>query len=271
MNWFRFYSEVLHDPKVQRLPAELFRFWVNLLCLANEGKPRGLLPPVDDLAFALRIKSDRAGRMLGELVAAGLLDVSQDGAMTPHNWSSRQHKSDDVSERVKRWRERARDTLHDDTPNGDTDVTCNVTRNVTETPRGRADSETDTDSETETPLSPPGGVGGGDTPESVSKLAEELYPGTGWGAMARRACEVQKFPPRHVAEALSMGGNGKARSWRFFETILERFRSQGGTDSEARARQSPPARASPQPSPAETKAAALALKARILAKEAARG
>ena len=33
MNWFRFYHGALHDPKVQSLRPELFKFWVNLLCL----------------------------------------------------------------------------------------------------------------------------------------------------------------------------------------------------------------------------------------------
>jgi len=30
--WFRFYAESVNDPKVQRLPAHLFKTWVNILC-----------------------------------------------------------------------------------------------------------------------------------------------------------------------------------------------------------------------------------------------
>ena len=51
--WFRFYDGALNDAKVQRLPAPLFKAWVNLLCLASMHD--GVLPPVADISFSLRI------------------------------------------------------------------------------------------------------------------------------------------------------------------------------------------------------------------------
>ena len=56
--WFRFYTESLEDPKVQKLDGETYKVWVNLLCLAakNDGK----LPSVQDIAFALRMDVDGA-------------------------------------------------------------------------------------------------------------------------------------------------------------------------------------------------------------------
>ena len=33
--WLRLYTEALHDPKVQRLPAKTFKGWINLLMLAK--------------------------------------------------------------------------------------------------------------------------------------------------------------------------------------------------------------------------------------------
>ena len=47
--WFRFYAEVLHDPKVQRLSDSLFRAWIGVLCVAC--KYGGTLPGREDLAF----------------------------------------------------------------------------------------------------------------------------------------------------------------------------------------------------------------------------
>ena len=41
--WLRLYDDVLDDPEVQRLPPDLFKHWVNLLCLANKGTLRGTL------------------------------------------------------------------------------------------------------------------------------------------------------------------------------------------------------------------------------------
>jgi hypothetical protein len=105
MRWLRLYTELLDDPKVQRLPATLFRTWINLLCLA--GKADGRLPATADLAFALRLSEAEAQEAVGALTARGLLDPAGDVLM-PHNWHGRQFPSDNVSERVKRYRERSR-------------------------------------------------------------------------------------------------------------------------------------------------------------------
>ena len=74
MRWFRFYTEALDDPKVQRLPCELFKHWVNLLCLAGRCDGRGLLPPMEDIAFGLRLSEEQVGRACMDLCERGLLD-----------------------------------------------------------------------------------------------------------------------------------------------------------------------------------------------------
>lgn len=105
--WFRFYIEALDDPKVQKLPAEHFRIWVNLLCVAkkNDGK----LPPESDCAFMLRMDNAAFHETFASLINAGLIDeqVGRDKHNEPHNWSKRQYKSDSSTERVKRFRKRA--------------------------------------------------------------------------------------------------------------------------------------------------------------------
>lgn len=88
--WFRMYSDVLDDPKVQRLPDDLFKAWVNLLCLASRND--GVLPPIEDIAFALRMSQDVTVTVTAELVRRGLLDESD--SLSPHNWAERQFKSD---------------------------------------------------------------------------------------------------------------------------------------------------------------------------------
>ena len=122
--WFRFYAEVLDDPKVQQLPAELFRAWVNLLCLAK--KHDGVLPSEADCAFAMRMEISAFHETFSALHEAGLMDsgVGRDKHSEPHNWTKRQYKSDSSTERVKRFRKRY--------------------KAVTETP-----PETETDTETE--------------------------------------------------------------------------------------------------------------------------
>jgi hypothetical protein len=133
MRWFRFYHEALDDPKVQRLPAELFKAWVNLLCVA--GKNEGHIPDnLTDLAFTMRMSEPKLNAQIEALVTAGLIDRGD--TLQPHNWSERQYESDNVATRVKRHRERK------------AAVTSNVPCNVTETePVTVPDTDTDTDTE----------------------------------------------------------------------------------------------------------------------------
>lgn len=126
--WFRFYDSALDDPKVQRLSGDLFKTWVNLLCLASRHD--GVLPSDADTAFALRKSVPVLRGLLDDLHAAGLIDITETGA-SPHNWNARQYKSDVSNERVKRHRERQR----------------NVTRNGVVTP---SETETETEADTET-------------------------------------------------------------------------------------------------------------------------
>lgn len=103
MKWFRFYSDALDDPKVQRLPPPLFKAWVNILCLASKND--GALPPEDEIAFALRENDETFHETFQALLHARFLDVTVTG-YTPHNWREWQQKSDDVNARVRLHRQR---------------------------------------------------------------------------------------------------------------------------------------------------------------------
>lgn len=98
------YSEILEDRKAQTLPPELFKTWINLLALANRCEPRGVLPPVEDIAFALRMPDQDVQTQLQDLHQRGLLDLAPTGAYSPHNWAGRQPESDDAAGRMARTR-----------------------------------------------------------------------------------------------------------------------------------------------------------------------
>lgn len=105
--WFRMHDEILDNPKVQRLPPVLFKAWVNLLCLASRGG--GILPSIDDIAFALRSDVDTVSTWLDDLKARRLIDEQTDG-LSPHDWNARQFKSDqDATAAERQARKRARD------------------------------------------------------------------------------------------------------------------------------------------------------------------
>jgi hypothetical protein len=105
----------------------MFKFWINMLCIAS--KHGGVLPSIEDMAFALRVSSDVCTAQINELKAIGLIDG--DKRLKPHGWEKRQYKSDTSTERVKRFRERC----------------SNVAGTVNET---GSDTETEADTETET-------------------------------------------------------------------------------------------------------------------------
>ena len=107
LRWFRFHNEALDDPRVQDLPGELFKFWVNLLCIAsrNEGK-------LTALKFHLRQPEKKIQAQLSALHRLGLLD-HEAGSYRPHNWDIRQYQSDSSTPRVKRFRERLKKRFSD--------------------------------------------------------------------------------------------------------------------------------------------------------------
>lgn len=142
--WLRLYVEVLHDPKVQRLPPDIFKFWINTLCLARQHN--GKLPPIEDCAFAFRETKERVSSAFHALQKAGLLETDGE-TFHPHNWSKRQYKSDTSTDRVNKHR--------------------NKQRNVTETRQRQNRAETDSEQKDSPPVSPPQG-GDDDLPPSLS-------------------------------------------------------------------------------------------------------
>ncbi len=133
--WFRLYNEVLHDPKVQSLSGDLFKTWVNLLCISSKND--GKLPEISDIAFLLRRRPTSVAKEINALQANGLLDMDTIGDTAvrhPHNWDGRQFKSDGSTERVQRFRERHMERFS----------------NVTETKMKQDQTQT----QTQTPLPP---------------------------------------------------------------------------------------------------------------------
>lgn len=112
-HWFRLYNTLVDDPKVQQLPDALFKALVNLWCVASQND--GVLPGADDIGYKLRIKPQRVAEIVTRLVQAGLID-KVDGAFIPHNWDSRQFKSDSSTDRVKKHRDKKKRNVSGNVP-----------------------------------------------------------------------------------------------------------------------------------------------------------
>lgn len=141
--WFRFYNDILNDPKIAKLDDHTFRGWVNILCVASKND--GKLPEISEIAFHLRCSEQDAKSLIEALQKNKLIDRI-DGHFVPHKWSTYQYKSDNPTERVQRHRKRQR----------------SVTGNVSKTaPESDSESDLESDSDPETDRDPETADGGG--------------------------------------------------------------------------------------------------------------
>jgi hypothetical protein len=187
--WFRFYDDAINDPTLQRLSGDKFKLWVNLPCIAS--KHNGVLPPLTDLCFLLRIGEDKISALLDDFSDKGLLDPVDGEPMTyaPHKWSERQYADGSAAERAKRYRSRKRD--------GHGGVTCD----------GRNDGSRVTALEQNREEKNRGSAVTGDgAASSRSPMSERLRPGTSTAVRqsARRFPAIGAAAPGHEAESLEV-------------------------------------------------------------------
>lgn len=142
--WWRAKNSAVNNRKLQKLPAELFRSWFNVNCLASANG--GVVPPIDDVAYALRLTNQRAAVVLTQLAAAKLLDKQEDGQFVPHDWDEHQFKTDKkdptAAERMQRHRDKKRNERNVTvvTERNDSNDTVSVKR-----PEAEAESEANTE------------------------------------------------------------------------------------------------------------------------------
>lgn len=142
--WFRFYIGAVDDPKVQMLAPEMFKHWVNVLCIAAQHE--GEMPAISVTAFTLRMSEAKAAGILAKLHSLELLDQTEQ-SFKPHNWDGRQYKTDTAdntnAERQKKHRAKNREDLRE------LKTLRNATRNsllrngVTDVITKRPDTETE--------------------------------------------------------------------------------------------------------------------------------
>lgn len=217
LTWFRFYTEALDDPKVQRLPDHLFKTWVNLLCVAagSDGK----IPSVEDIAFKLRISCHEAETRLHDLILAGLIDIMPDNSREPHNWPKRQFKSDVSTDRVRKHRAKQEETQR----NVPQETQCNVSETAAETPPEQSRAE-----QSRVPPAPHGG------PSALDALrAFEAYNETALRCALPQASKLTPDRRRKIIARLKeYGPDGWAQALANIEK--SKFLT-GGTDAGFRA------------------------------------
>lgn len=127
--WFRMYSEIIYNPKVQVLPEALRWRYVALLCLHCNGQYENT--PSDEIALALRIDEAEWIETREAFIKRRLID--ENGRIA--KWESRQYISDlkdpTAAERQKRYRDNKRNernaTVTSRLPESDTDTDISTT------------------------------------------------------------------------------------------------------------------------------------------------
>jgi len=208
------YSEVLDDPKVQRLPAPLFKAWVNVMCLASMHE--GVLPSKEDIAFRLRLSAEKTLTLMETLMAAGLIDADEEGQLSMHNWNGRQFKSDVSTDRVRLFRQRSRNS------DGNNDETFHPTKEEKKEStkerkeENRTETDPDSDSETDTEQRQKGSGSGLNTagtrpPDPAYELfAVKHQESTGTGYVSKTGDFVQLAKLR---KANHIAGKGIPELW----------------------------------------------------------
>ena len=116
--WIKLYMEILDDPKMGRLPDHLWRCAVELFLLAGRHGNDGALPPVDEMAWTLRLSDEQLLEDLRGLAEVGVVMEAEPGRWVVTNFSKRQ-AAVPVEERVRNYRVRnsgvTREVTQDDT------------------------------------------------------------------------------------------------------------------------------------------------------------
>ena len=220
MRWFRFYSEVLNDPKVQLLPDQMLRHWINLLCIANDQEPSrgrgsGRLPKdVSAIAYLLHMGLDEAQEALEGLVKGRLIDF-QNGRYVMHNWPARQPQSDSSTDRVRKHRATRARNVSVSPPEVEVEVEEIKTKIPTSsTTRARV--------RVSDPLD-----------QVVADFSS--FGSTSAGTVAAIEEAVSDYGLANVQLAVRKASGSKFDSqppWTYVESILERWKAQGGPDKE---------------------------------------
>ena len=120
MIWLRLYTTVRHNRRLQTMSAEDFRTLVNLWTLAKDHNAGGSLPPIEDIAFELRISEEQAKEILSRLASDGYVTDSKKGRHAITNWEKWQSR-DDSKNRMQRHRLRKSDGSGDGSGDGTSD------------------------------------------------------------------------------------------------------------------------------------------------------
>ncbi len=107
--WFRLYDEIIDDIKIMKQSERIRWNFIEIMCCINrQNRENGRVPSEDDLTFLLRRNRGEIDTILKDLLKVGLIKKDKYGYYS-QAFNKRQFKSDNISERTKRFRERSKE------------------------------------------------------------------------------------------------------------------------------------------------------------------
>ena len=143
--WIKLYIGMLDDPRMARLPNHLWRRAVELFLLAGRQGNDGALPPVEEMAWILRLSDKKVLEDLHRLAEVGVVYLTE-----PMKWMvtdfAKWQTAIPVDERVRQFRGRNGGAAygHDVTNDGTNNVTKDVTKRYKRCNEGEEDPSTST-------------------------------------------------------------------------------------------------------------------------------
>lgn len=105
-SWLKLYHEMLNDPKMGTMSDHLYRRTIELFLLAGQEGRNGLLPPLTQVAWALRTTVNDATLCLQELQELGIVTKLPEGSMIVTHFAERQDTNLSDAERSQRRRDK---------------------------------------------------------------------------------------------------------------------------------------------------------------------
>ena len=106
-SWMKLYHETLNDPKMGTMSDHLYRRCIELFLLAGQTDQGGMLPPVPQMAWALRTTVQDMTLCLQELSELGIISKdAETGCFLVTHFAERQESNLSGAERVAKYREK---------------------------------------------------------------------------------------------------------------------------------------------------------------------
>jgi len=201
---------MLDDPKVAKLSDSSYRRFIECLLLAGEADEGGILPPIDDMAWRLRLSNDALEKDLSRLALSGLLHLNEMEQWVVTKFDDRQ-QAVKGAERVRRFRERERRNEYYNEP-----VTNPVTKRYT-------DTDTDIDKDTEPPV-----AAAGLSHADVFAVYENEMGGLSKIISQKIEYATDEYGATAVIAAIETAVQNNVRKWAYVDGVLRRKRA-GGT------------------------------------------